>query len=232
MMAITVPTSDAIVRTPPPDRLRTTGLAVALVTGPWLIALADGVYAFATRNGGDDVTGEHAIALAGAHQSAYTFAVEAALLGSLMMVAAAVGASRVIGPRAAKLGLIASVLVGAAYVADFAANYSSAVTLAMARRGGPMVDYAAVLDSSQGGVFGWVAVLFILGNVVGTLLLGIAFLRSRVVPVWAALLVVAWMPIHIAGLVIGSEWFEVVGMAAVGVAFAAAARVLRAGARG
>ncbi|MFI6921681.1 hypothetical protein ACIBIZ_17160 [Nonomuraea spiralis] len=82
----------------------------------------------------------------------------------------------------------------------------------MAERGGPVADYAAVLDGRQGDVAAlWVFLLFALGNLVGTLLLGVALLRSRVVPLGAAAAVLAWPPLHVIGLVAGSEWFEVAG---------------------
>ncbi|GGT37057.1 hypothetical protein ACFFV7_27975 [Nonomuraea spiralis] len=43
------------------------------------------------------------------------------------------------------------------------------------------------------------------------LLLGLALLRSHVVPLGAAAAVLAWPPLHVIGLVAGSEWFEVAG---------------------
>lgn len=232
MSAVTaIPTADGKAA-PSGDRLRIAGLGFALVVGPWLIALADAVYAVATRDGGGDIDGASALALAGAHGAEYLFASQAAIVGSLLMVAAAVGASRALGQRASKLGLIAAVLVGASYVGGFATNFSSGVTLAMAEQGGPTAEYAKVLDASQGGAFAWVTVMIILGNMVGTLLLGIALWRSRVVPTWAAILLIIWLPLHVIGLIAGSEWFAVAGMAATGVAFAMVARALSGRPRG
>jgi hypothetical protein len=62
--------------------------------------------------------------------------------------------------------------------------------------------------------------LFVLGNLVGTFLLGLALLRSHAVPAWAAAAVMAWPPLHITGLIVGSEWFEVTGAALQGIGFA------------
>ena len=53
--------------------------------------------------------------------------------------------------------------------------------------------------------------LFVVGDLVGTLLVGVALLRNRTVPTWAAVGVLLWPPLHVVGLVVGSEWFEVVG---------------------
>ncbi|WP_185949502.1 hypothetical protein [Microbispora sp. KK1-11] len=46
--------------------------------------------------------------------------------------------------------------------------------------------------------------LFVLGNLVGTLLPGPALLRARVVPIWAAAGITAWPPLHVIGLVAGT----------------------------
>jgi hypothetical protein len=69
----------------------------------------------------------------------------------------------------------------------------------------------------------------VVGNLLGTLLLAAALLRSHAVPAWAALAVMAWPPLHVTGLVVGSEWFEVTGAVLQGVGFAVAgARLLSA----
>ncbi len=41
--------------------------------------------------------------------------------------------------------------------------------------------------------------------------LGLALLRARVVPFWAAAGIMAWPTLHVIGLVAGTEWFEVAG---------------------
>jgi hypothetical protein len=73
-----------------------------------------------------------------------------------------------------------------------------------------------------------VFLLFVLGNIVGTFLLGLALWRSRAIARWAAVAIMAWPLLHIAGLVAGVEWFEVAGAVGQGAGFAAVAvRVLR-----
>src|SRR3954454_4976573 len=91
----------------------------------------------------------------------------------------------------------------------------------MAERGGPVGDFAAVVDASEGNAWTtWVFLLFVLGNLVGTFLLGLALLRGRAVPPWGAVAVMAWPPLHITGLIVGSEWFEGTGAVLQGVGFA------------
>src|SRR3954452_1473040 len=203
------------------DGLRRTGLALALFIAPWGLFLANLGYAWMTRAGGSDETGAQAIALAAAHPQLAAAASLAAMIGSLLMVPAALGTVRLIGTRAARLALVAGVLVAAGYICYFAVASSGFTTIAMAERGGPVGDFAAVVDASEGNAWTtWVFLLFVLGNLVGTFLLGLALLRGRAVPAWAAVAVLAWPPLHITGLIVGSEWFEVTGAVLQGVGFA------------
>jgi hypothetical protein len=71
--------------------------------------------------------------------------------------------------------------------------------------------------------------LFVLGHVIGTVLLGIAMWRSRTVPRWAALMTIVSQPLHfVAAIIVMSPSLDLIawGMNAVGFA-AAAAAVLR-----
>lgn len=71
--------------------------------------------------------------------------------------------------------------------------------------------------------------LFVLGHVVGTVLLGIAMWRSRAVPRWAALMTLVSQPLHfVAAVIVVSPSLDLVawGMNAIGFA-AAAIAVLR-----
>ncbi len=213
----------------PTAGLRRAGLAAALFLAPWGLVAANTSYAWATRNGGDDSTGAHALALVGAHPTLARVAAVAAMIGSLLMVPAAIGAMRLIGYRAARLGLVGGVLVAAGYICYFAVVTGTFTTVAMVQRGGPLADYAAVLDASQQTAWTtWVFLLFVLGNLVGTFLLGLGLLRSHAVPAWAAAAVMAWPPLHVTGLVAGSEWFEVTGAILQAVGFAVVgARLLK-----
>ena len=48
---------------------------------------------------------------------------------------------------------------------------------------------------------GWVFPIFILGNLLGTLIFAIGLLRSRAVPLWAAISIMSWPPLRVAGAV-------------------------------
>jgi hypothetical protein len=71
--------------------------------------------------------------------------------------------------------------------------------------------------------------IFVLGHVVGTVLLGVAMWRSRTVPRWAAVLTVVSQPLHfVAAVILASPSLDLLawGMNAVGFA-AAAVAILR-----
>ncbi|MBE3008941.1 hypothetical protein IL992_07025 [Microbispora sp. NEAU-D428] len=218
--------------TAPPHTRRHAPLALALFTAPWGFVVANAAYAWATRDGGSDATGAEALALTAAHPAQMRLATVAAMLGSLLMVPAVLGARRLLADRSRRLGFLGATLMAGGYICYFAVVFGGITVDVMARRGGPLADYAAVVDGAQSDPSAvWVFLLFVLGNLVGTLLLGLALLRARVVPLWAAAGIMAWPPLHVIGLVAGTEWFEVagaltqaVGLAATGARLLAASR--------
>ncbi|GLW96044.1 hypothetical protein [Microtetraspora sp. NBRC 16547] len=222
--------SDAASPADPPRRA--IPLALALFTAPWGFVVANSAYAWATRAGGSDSTGAGALALEAAYPGLIRLGTVAAMLGSLLMVPAALGVKRLVGGGSRKLGSVGAVLTGAGYICYFGIVLAGNITAAMVEHPSSTADYAAVLDSSQGDPSTlWVFLLFVLGNLVGTLLLGLALLRSRVIPLWAGAAVIAWPVLHVTGLIAGSEWFEVtgavleaVGLAVVGLRLLAAPR--------
>ncbi|MER7002044.1 hypothetical protein ABT297_03225 [Dactylosporangium sp. NPDC000555] len=206
---------------------RPTALAAALFIAPWGFVVANAAYAWATRDGGSDSDGAGALALAAAHPGLTRLSALAAMLGSLLIVPAVLGVKRLIGDRSRRLAGIAAALTAGGYICYFAIVSSSFVTLAMARHGGAAADFATVLDEAQSDPSAlWMFLLFVLGNIVGTVLLAVALFRSRAVAGWVALALGAWSPLHIVGLVVGSEWFEVAGAVSQAVALAAVGRAL------
>jgi hypothetical protein len=222
-------TTDIRSRTDRAAGLRRACLAAALFTAPAGLFIVNTMYAWITRNGGSDGTGADALALVAAHPSAYRYGTLVVLIASLLMVPTALGAVRLIGDRAARLGFVGGTLVAAGYICYFAVSLTNFTVLAMAERGGPVADYAAVVDASQSEPAGvWVFLVFVVGNLIGTFLLGLALLRGRAVPVWAAIGVLAWPPLHVLGLALGTEWPEVAGALVQAIGFGVVgARLLR-----
>jgi hypothetical protein len=210
------------------DRVRRTGAALALVLAPWGLVVTNALYYWSTRNGGDDSTGARALALVAPQPGLFRILLLAGMLGSLLLVPAVLAAMR-LAPRSWP-AFVGGTLMVAGYIGYFGVLLSNSTIIAMAEHGGPVADFAAVIDAGQqDATTGWVFLLFIAGNLLGTLLLAVGLLRSRATAVWAAVLILLWPPLHVVGLVVGNELFEVAGaiMQAAGLAGVAVA-VLRA----
>ena len=101
----------------------------------------------------------------------------------------------------------------AGYVCYFGVLHADFRTLAMAEHGGDPALFASVIDAGQADLTTlWVFLLFVLGNLVGTLVLAVGLLRSRTIPTWAAIAIGLWPPLHVIGLVFfGNEVPQVIG---------------------
>lgn len=210
-------------------RLRRVGLATALFLAPWAIVACNASWAIAQRDGARDETGADQLAAATAHPALLHATVLAGMIGALLMIPATLAVARLAGQRAARLGFVAATLTAAGYACYLAVLMPDLRTIAAARLGGQVQNYAAVVDAAQADTSAvWVFMLFVVGNIIGTFLLGLALWRSRVVARWTAAAVMVWPPLHIVGLAVGVEAFEVVGAVVQGIAFAAiGVRLLR-----
>ncbi|MFJ8577395.1 hypothetical protein [Micromonospora sp. NPDC093277] len=215
-------TLDREITLAPADAPRRVGTVLAMLAAPWGFVVANAAYAVATRTGGSDETGADSLALAAAHPALLRVSTIAALLGCLLIIPATLGAIGFTRIRANRLGLVGGSLMIGGYVAYFGAVMGGFVTLAMAERGGPTGDYAAVLDAGSEAAIPFL-LLFVVGNILGTLLLGIALLRARTAPTWAAVAICCWPALHVTGLIAGTEWFEVAGATLQAAGFAALA---------
>ena len=209
------------------ERLRRAGGALALVLAPWGFVITNATYAWMIRNGGGDETGADALSLAAAGPDLLRLGIVAGMIACLLIIPAVLTALRL--ARQSRLAFVGGSLMIAGYVCYFGVLLSNMIIFAMAERGGPIADYAAVIDASQADLStAWVFPIFIVGNLLGTVFFAIGLLRSRMVPVWAAILIMLWPPLHVAGLFLGGEVLEVLGAVLQAIGFAGvAAAVLR-----
>jgi hypothetical protein len=208
-------------------RLRRLGGAQVLVLAPWGFVIANASYAWMIRNGGSDSTGAEALALAATGPDVLRLAVVAGMIGSLLVIPAVVTALS--HARRSRLAFVGGSMMIAGYVCYFGVLLSNTMIIAMAERGGPLADYAALIDADQGDPWtAWVFPIFVLGNLLGTLLFAIGLQRSGAVPAWSAILIMLWPPLHVIGLIIGGEVLEVLGAVLQAIGFAGiAVAVLR-----
>jgi hypothetical protein len=206
-------------------RTRRVGQALALFIAPWGFVIANATDAWTSRHGFSDETAKGALDLAAAHPLVEKWGTLAAMVGCILLIPAVLGAMSLVRTGAARLGLVGGVLVIAGYVCYFGMCFQGYATIAMGEHGGATPDHIAVqnLTMNQGFFIG-PALVFVIGNLVGTFLLGVALIRARAVARWAGLCILAWPVLHI----LGGSWGEVAGavLEAVGL-FVVGARLLQ-----
>lgn len=211
------------------SRGRLVGVAAAMVLAPWGFVVTNTAYMLAIRDGGNEDTAADTLALYAGHPQLVHLAITSGLLGCLLLVPAVMGAFR-LAPRS-RLVLVGGSLMVAGYICYFGVLNSSFGTLALALADGPLDVRVRVLEDAQADFWGlWVFLLFVVGNLIGTALFAAGLLRSRTAPTWAALAILSWPILHIAGLAFfGNEVPQVVGatLQAAGFAGCAAALVRR-----
>jgi hypothetical protein len=199
-------------------RTRQVGLASALFVAPWFIVAANTADTVMTFHGGDDLTPSHALAVAAAHPSLEPWANAAAMLGSILLVPAILGVMRVVRAGAAWLGLVGGVLMAAGYICYFGLVFQGQIVDEMVKVGGSASQNIAILQASMDDHMTiWVPLVFVVGNVVGTFLLGLALVRSNTTPRWAGVGLMTWSVLHIFGI----PGFEIVGAVAQAIGLAA-----------
>ena len=210
-----------------PGRVRRLGGALALFLAPWGFVITNACFAWMIRERGSDETGAGALALAATGPGIFRICLVAGMIGCLLIIPAVMTALSL--ARRSRLAFVGGALMIAGYVCYFGVLLSNVIIIVMAERGGPLADYAAVIDASENDIStAWVFPIFIAGNLLGTLLFAIGLLRSRTVPVWAAIWIMLWPPLHVAGLFVGGEVLEVIGAVLQAIGFAGvAAAVLR-----
>jgi hypothetical protein len=118
------------------------------------------------------------------------------------------------------------VLTAAGYICYFALVLQGAFTeTAMDTVGGSTSQNVDVLHTMMDDPLGagWVGPAFVLGNIVGTFLLGLALIRARTAGRWAGYGLITWSVLHVLSF---SPWVEVAGALAQALGLAVAAVAL------
>ncbi len=206
-------------------RTRQVGLALAMIVAPWLIVLGETAHALINTRGKDDIDPSVALALTSDHVTAMRWASVATMIGAILLVPAVLGVMRLVRARAARLGLVGGVLTALGYICYFALVFQGSGTqVAMVDVGGPRAHDVDVLQQFMDQPMTlWVGPVFVLGNLVGTFLLGLALLRARTAGRLAGYALMVWPVLHVLSF---SPWVEVVAAVAQAIALALAAAAL------
>ena len=173
--------------------------AVALVIGPLGLVLGS---LFQVVSDDDSVSAS--LAKIAAHPSGERAEIICDLLAAFM-VPAVLYLMRLSGPRAPRLTLVGGAVSFASWMAGLYSVGASDLLYLHAAQSPDRAGAVSLVHAVTGdGVFTVPAFGFIVGHMLGMLLLGIALWRSRAVPRWAAALVglasLAQVPVHDSGV--------------------------------
>ncbi len=148
---------------------------------------------------------------------------------ALTIVPGSIVIGRLVRDGAPKLTPVALTLLVPAYLMLPVLLVVDHTIWAGAESGASQASVVSILDAAH-PIVGIATGVFVVGHVVGTVLLGVAMLRSRSVPAWAAVITIVSQPLHFVAAVIapnhtldGAAW----GLNAIGFAAAAALAIAR-----
>jgi hypothetical protein len=198
--------------------------AVVLPIGPLAVAVLRYILPYTTADSSADAVREVT-----AHQTAQSVVVWLGFLACLTLIPGVIFAGRVVARGAPRLAAAATILLVLGYVSLAWLTVGDAFLLFGIRQHLPVSVLSSMYDGSVHPAAGVATGLFVLGHVLGTILLGVGMLRGRVTPAWAAVVTIVAQPIHfVAAVIVGSHALDLVGWGLNAVGFAAlAAAVLQ-----
>ncbi len=190
--------------------------AVILPIGPLAVAVLRFILPYTTADDSSD-----AVRLVAAHQTAQSAVVWLGFIACLALVPGVIFAGRVVGRAAPRLAAVATILLVLGYISLAWLTVGDAFLLFGVRQDLPENVLTAMYDGVHPAAT-VAAVLFVLGHVLGTILLGVGMLRGRVVPLWAAIATIVSQPIHfVAAVIVPSHPLDLLGWGLNALGFAA-----------
>jgi hypothetical protein len=221
--------AETATRADPTIGFRRVAGAVALPLSFALQLICNTIYLIVQSESGlnDTGTAAEALEMIGRYPAQFTAMSLLAFAGSLLLVPGALAALRVLRPTKPRLALwaVVSLIAGYAVYGATALTNADSIGLAVAGVG---QDVATALDANPfADAFGVLMILFLWGNLVGPILLGLAVILSKSLPWYAGVLIMSWSVLHPLGLILGTEGGAVLGgvLQIVGCAFIAARAV-------
>lgn len=209
--------------------LRRAAFALLIPAGPLAVAILRAILPYATTDDSAQV-----VAKVAAHQGTESAVLLLSLVAILTLVPATIAIGLLAARHAPRLGTAGLVLAVAGFASLYAPLSVDLAALSAARAGLDPGSATRLLESLQAHPAILIpAILFVIGHILGMVLLGIALWRGGVIPAWAGLALVISQPLHLvfAGIVPngpldGLAW----GLTAIG--FAAAALTFARGKEG
>ncbi|HWM73324.1 MAG TPA: DUF4386 family protein [Nocardioides sp.] len=195
-------------------------LAVLAPVGPAAVAVLRYVLPYETTDSASEIVRETY-----ADPGAMSLVLWLTLVAALTIVPGAIAVGRLVQPRVPRLTAVALALTVPGYLMlPLLAGLDHPVWMA-AESGASQATAVALLEAAHPS-YAIATGIFVVGHVLGTVLLGVAMLRSGLVPAWAAIATIVSQPLHFFAAVIvpnhaldGFAW----GLNALGFAAAAVA---------
>ncbi len=203
--------------------IRRWGAAVCMIIAPLGVALIRGIIPSFSAH-----TTAQVLAADRAHGQLYPVMAVAEIVVVLTMWGAMQGLGRLIQGRLPVLALIATPLATLGWTMVAVGAILDAVAYEMARAGATSAASAALLDRMGGNPTVIVLlVLFLVGHLLGTLLLGVGLVLTRRVPLWAGLAIIGGDLLHpVAYLGLHSQPLDVLAYVILLAGMTAAARTV------
>lgn len=225
-MAATAATHQVRTASRPRVVLDRRALAILMPIGPLAIAIVRGILPYNTTDSNTTMAAKVA-----ADQGTETIVIWLTFVALITLIPGVIALGMLARRHAPRLGIAGLVVAFAAFMSLFWSTVAGADNIALgAARIGTSPNATGRLLDSIGAIpaVGLASNLFILGHIIGLVLLGIALWRGRAVPAWAALLLAISQILHFVFAVIipvhaldGGAW----GLTAVAFAAAAVVRV-------
>ncbi|MFF4036354.1 hypothetical protein ACFYZ2_42550 [Streptomyces sviceus] len=221
MTTTPAPTPTAATESATPGTVRLLA-AIAATLGPLMFAAAGLVAPYGTDASSKEIARDIA-----AHQGATELSVWLWTVGTVLFLPGLVGVALLAVSRSARLGLWGAALFGTGLIAIGTTPNLDIVALGGFAKGVSQDSLVRVADGVNAlAVVNGPILYFVAAHVLGAILLGVALLRGRVVPAWAAWLLILSMPLNVAGYVIGIALLTALSFVMAAVAFACAGLAL------
>ncbi|RHW26074.1 DUF4386 family protein [Nocardioides immobilis] len=191
-------------------------LALLLPVGPVAIAVLRFVLPYDTTDSSSEVARQVA-----AHQTAQNAVVWLGFVAMLTLVPAVLVVAKVARRESPRLAAVGAALLVPGYLALGWLIVTDAAVLFAVRQGLP-TDVAAEAYAELHPGVAVAGGIFVIGHVVGSVLLGCALLRGTSVPAWAAIAVLVSQPLHfVAAVIVSSHELDLFAWGLNAVGFAA-----------
>ena len=212
---------------PTPRRPVVLALALLMPVGPAAVGVLRYVLPYYGATDNSEI-----VSAATRHPGAESAVLWLGLVAVLTLVPGVLAAARLCRDAAPRLTGWALGLVVPGYLSLGALLYSDQVLWSATRAGTDPATTVKLLDAVHPTInIG--AGVFVLGHVVGTVLLGLALLRSRRIPAWVAWVLVVSQPLHFVTTVfLGSPTVDLLAWSMTALAMAVVARALISESRG